>query len=155
MPDELKKYSLFAEFDADELRKLDKIAQKSTVNKGEYIFNEGEHGDSLIIVRMGSIRLSKKNKEGVDQDLQIIGSGTWVGEMALFGEKQRTASGVALERSEIYRILYDDLEKLLQQNTAMEAKFYKAIAHGIARRLNYLNSDVATLKKYLAKAVTH
>ena len=150
MLDNLKKSDLFALFDRDELQLVHDIARKSSLMQGEYAFREGEPGDSLIILRIGTLRLTKKTKEGDEQELVILGSGAYVGEMSMFIEgAHRSASGIATERSEILRIPFADLLALLEGHVEMAAKFYRQMAMGLSRRLNYMNEDFTSLKKFL------
>lgn len=149
MIDDLKKSSLFSEFDQEELESLADIVKKSSVMHGEYAFREGADGDSLILIRMGTLRITKKNKDGDEQELAILGSGAYLGEMAMFDKGVRSASGLAMENSEILKIPYEDFRNLLDTNKDMAAKFYVKLAMALARRLKYMNEDFAALKKFL------
>ncbi len=149
MFEELKQCRLFAEFDDSELKRIQNICEKSSFKPGACAFHEGDPGDSLIIIRLGTIRLTKKTASGEEEVLTMLGSGAYVGEMALFDKSRRSATGTPIENTEILRIPYDSLQKLLDAHIAMAAKFYKALAMGISRRLNFMNEDFATLKTFL------
>ncbi|KAA3604674.1 MAG: cyclic nucleotide-binding domain-containing protein [Calditrichaeota bacterium] len=146
---ELKRCSLFAEFSQIELEKVISVAHKETIIPGDHAFHENEEGDNLIIIRLGTLRLMKIDTGGDAKQLALLGTGSYVGEMALFDEGLRSASGVAVERCDIWKIPYSELRELLENNVGMAAKFYKSMARGISRRLNYLNEDFMALKKFL------
>lgn len=146
---ELKRCSLFAEFSQIELEKVINIAHKKTIITGDYAFRENEKGDNLIIIRLGTLRLMKIDSSGDAKQLTLLGTGSYVGEMALFDDGLRSASGVAVERCDIWKIPYAELREILENNVGMAAKFYKSMARGISRRLNYLNEDFMALKKFL------
>ncbi len=149
MIDELKKCGLFKDFSEDELEAVSEIVEKSSILQAEKAFKEGEEGDSLIIIRMGTVRLTKKTKTNEEQELAVLGSGAYIGEMSIFDHGKRSASGVAMEKSDIFRVPFDKLNALLDGNTEMSAKFYKRMARGIARRLAFMNEDFTSLRTFL------
>jgi CRP/FNR family transcriptional regulator, cyclic AMP receptor protein len=150
MPIDLKKIRLFTDFTQEELEEVRKISRKEKIPQGEFAFQEGEPGDTLIILDLGTLKLTKKTREGEEQELMQLGSGTSLGEMSFFDQELRSASGVAMENCQVTMIPIHDLRSLLDKSPSMAAKFYKRMAMGIAHRLKYMNEDFATLKNFLA-----
>jgi len=150
MPADLKKILLFADFTPEELEKVRSISRQEKISRGEYAFHEDKPGDTLILLDMGTLKLTKKTKKGEDQELVQLGSGSYVGEMSFFDQGLRSASGVAMETCQVTVIPIPALHSLLDKNPSMAAKFYKRMATGIAHRLKYLNEDFAALKNFLA-----
>lgn len=148
----LKKCVLFSDFTGDQLEALAAIAAKKQVQAGLYVFREGDPGESLIIIETGTLSLTKKDRQEAEIELNIVGSGSVIGEMAMLNEGVRSTSGKALERTSLYLIPYSALLNLLERNDAMAAKFYRRMATSIAKRLNYMNHDVVALKKFLKSA---
>ncbi|OGV70510.1 MAG: hypothetical protein A2283_08745 [Lentisphaerae bacterium RIFOXYA12_FULL_48_11] len=147
---DVKKIPIFADFDEKEIGAISGMALKSIIQQGEFVFRENDPGDTLIILELGSIRLTKKIANGDEHEVVTLGSGSYMGEMSLFDQGRRSTSGQAMERCEIMVIPLNLLRSLLDQNATMAAKFYKRLASGIARRLKYLNEDFVALKKFLA-----
>jgi CRP-like cAMP-binding protein len=150
MPKDLKKVPLFADFSAEDLEAVRSISQRSKVSRGEFVFKEGGPGDSLIILELGTLRLTKKTRSGDEQELIQLGSGSYVGEMAFLDPRVRSATGQAMENCQITVIPASPLRSLLEKNPSMASNFYKRMAMGIAQRLRYLNEDFAALKNFLA-----
>jgi len=150
MPADLKKILLFADFTEEELEKVRSISRKAKLSQGEYAFQEDKPGDTLILLDLGTLKLTKKARKGEDQELVQLGSGSYVGEMSFFDQGLRSASGVAMENCRITVIPIGELRSLLDKNPSMAAKFYKRMAMGIAQRLRYMNEDFASLKNFLA-----
>jgi len=146
---EPSKCPLLAELNPIEISALKAIAHRTLLDAGVWAFHEGDPGDSLIIVFTGTLRITKKTPAGDEEELALLCSGDYLGEMALFGQKIRTASGQALERSEIAAVPYDTLLALLDANPPTAAKIYKAMAAGMAKRLQGVNGNLAFLKAYL------
>jgi CRP-like cAMP-binding protein len=150
MPTDLKKIKLFAAFTQEELEDIRKISRKEKICQGEFAFQEGNPGDTLILLDLGTLKLTKKTKDGEERELLQLGSGTSLGEMSFFDQALRSASGVAMENCQVTVIPIAALRALLDKSPSMAAKFYKNMAMGIAHRLKYLNEDFATLKYFLA-----
>ncbi|HLP09303.1 MAG TPA: cyclic nucleotide-binding domain-containing protein [Opitutaceae bacterium] len=146
---DLSKCPLFAEFTPVELSALKAITQRTLLEAGAAAFREGEAGDHLVVISTGTLRLTKSGPAGDDEELAVLGSGSYLGEMALFGAGRRSATGTALERTELAFIPYATLQALLEANPPTAAKFYKAIAAGTAKRLRAMNDNVAFLKAFL------
>jgi len=150
MPADLKKFLLFADFTEEELEKVQGISRKAKISPGEYAFLEDKPGDTLILLDLGTLKLSKKTKKGEEQELVQLGSGSYLGEMSFFDQGLRSASGVAMENCQITAIPIPALRSLLDKNPSMAAKFYRRMAMGVAQRLKYMNEDFAALKTFLA-----
>ena len=150
MPADLEKILLFADFTEEELEKIRNISRKAKISQGEYAFHEDKPGDTLILLDLGTLKLTKKTKKGEDQELVQLGSGSYLGEMSLFDQRLRSASGLAMENCQLTIIPIAGLISLLDKNPPMAAKFYRRVAMGIAQRLKYMNEDFAALKTFLA-----
>ena len=150
MPADLKKNLLFADFTEEELEKVRGISRKAKISQGEYAFQEDKPGDTLILLDLGTLKLTKKTKKGEEQELVQLGSGSYVGEMSFFDQGLRSASGVAMENCQITVLPISALRSLLDKNPPMAAKFYRRMAMGVAQRLKYMNEDFAALKNFLA-----
>ena len=144
---------LFAEFNQVELSAMKAIMQRSDFRAGACLFRENDPGDSLVFIIHGSLRISKKAPDGTDEEVAVLGSGSYLGEMALFGKGLRSTTGTALESTEAAVIPYVTLQGFLDNNPATAAKFYKAVAAGMAKRLTQMNGSVAFLKSFLKEQV--
>ncbi len=151
MPADMKKILLFTDFTAGELEEIRSISRKLKIPQGQYVFYEDKPGDTLILLDLGTLKLTKRTKAGEEQELVQLGSGTYVGEMSFFDQGLRSASGQAMENCQITIIPIPALRSLLDKNPSMAAKFYKRMAMGIAQRLKYMNEDFAALKNFLAR----
>ncbi len=146
---EWKKILLFADFTEEELEKVRGISRKAKLLQGEYAFYEEKPGDTLILLDLGTLKLTKKTPKGEDQELVVLGSGTYVGEMSFFDQGLRSATGRALENCQITVVPIAALKSLLDANPLMAAKFYRRIAMGGSQRLKYRNEAFAALKNFL------
>lgn len=140
---------LFAEFTAAELSALQAIAHKTVLEAGTYAFHEKDPGENLLVLSVGTLQITKLSPSGDEEELAVLSSGSSTGEMAFFGHGHRSASGKALERVELIALPYPALRALLDSQPVLAAKFYKAVAAGVVRRVQSMNENVAFLKAFL------
>jgi len=100
------------------VEKLQPIVESATLQQfkpGQDIFIEGDEGDTLHLVRVGSVTVSK-NVGGKDVVLSYLPAGNYVGEMALFGNNQRTATIRAAVATETICLDGDAFRTLVDQD---------------------------------------
>ena len=84
----------------------------------EILFSEGDEGDSLHLVRVGSLTISR-NIGGKDIVLSYVPAGNYVGEMALLGDSKRSATVKAAIATETIRLTADAFKKLLARDAGL------------------------------------
>ena len=85
------------EASVDQLADVVAGAKLEKFKAGDTLFNEGEMGDCLHMVRVGSLTISR-NIGGKDVVLSYVPAGNYIGEMALLGETRRSATARAAMR---------------------------------------------------------
>ncbi|MGH8121572.1 MAG: cyclic nucleotide-binding domain-containing protein [Rudaea sp.] len=91
------------EASADQLADVVAASRLQRFKAGDVLFGEGEPGDSLHLVRVGSLTISR-NIGGKDVVLSYVAAGNYVGEMALLGEERRSATARAAIASETIQL---------------------------------------------------
>lgn len=94
---------------------LANVVDAVKLNTGEVLFQAGEPGESLFIVRSGSIELFIKDTVGQKIVLTIAEEGSLFGELSLLDSGPRTATAVALSETELLVLDRDDLLLLFQK----------------------------------------
>ena len=102
------------EASADQLADVVAAARLERFKAGDVLFNEGEVGDCLHLVRVGSLTISR-NIGGKDVVLSYVPAGNYVGEMALMGESRRSATARAAIASETVRLDGESFKKLVNR----------------------------------------
>ncbi len=105
---------LLSELKGDELQSLLDRLQIRTFRKGEILCEEGEEGDSLMILSRGEVTVSKRDPKGRDVWIQDLKEGEWFGEFGFFLDRKRHAKVKAKTDCEILEIPRADLEELLR-----------------------------------------
>lgn len=133
---------LFKEFLPKELEELSAKGIVRTFNADDEIFSEGDKASSLFVIRHGTVHIRRAGKKD-DVDVVQLGTGAHLGEMPFVNDEPRSATAVALERSELLEIGYDALHAHLDKNPATAVKFYRALAHFLAGRLRVTTMDLS------------
>lgn len=106
------------------LRRIAEAAQLRTFQARDALFREGERGDSLHIIRRGSVTLARKIN-GEDVVVTQLQSGQLVGEMALMGDPQRKESAVASVLTETIELNRESFLALVNLDTSCIEKLQR------------------------------
>ncbi|MGB0387296.1 MAG: cyclic nucleotide-binding domain-containing protein [Ardenticatenaceae bacterium] len=129
----LKKVPLFKNLPSELMVQLSGKVKKKSLPKGTVLFQEGERGDALYIIKQGQIQVFVKNMHGQDVVLNQFGPGDSFGEMSLVDQQPRSASAVANSKVELFKLCKQDFLLLMNQNPA----FALAIMRDISSKLRF------------------
>lgn len=132
---------LFSDLDKTELELLSSKAVTRQYPRNTIILNEGDHSDSLYIIRSGSVKVFLGNDEGKEVILNVQGPGEYFGEMALIDSGPRSASVMTQDKVTLSLISKADFEDFLRQHPAATVK----IMCGLVKRLRALTESVRSL----------
>ena len=93
----------------------------------------------MFVVEVGTVDIVPTGKELA---VATIGSGQTFGEMAFFNRGNRPASARAREMSDILRIPFDRLERLLGERPDLAVTFYRNACGFLAKHVRTLLSDL-------------
>ncbi|WP_282155701.1 Crp/Fnr family transcriptional regulator [Cytobacillus gottheilii] len=100
------------------LQKLTASASyKVKMNKGEYLFQDGETAKGLYLLLTGKVQITKIIPNGKELTLRMSGSGEIVGDMSIFcAQSQYTHSAKIIEDGEAAVIPKAELNELLKKD---------------------------------------
>ena len=124
----LEASKLFCQLSPEELSALRQIAQERGFGAGEKIFEEGDKGDGMYVVREGSVEISTLVGPSVRRVFSRIAPGDMFGEMAVLDDKPRSARAVALKETAAYFIDREDLLALLRRSPALSQSLLREIS---------------------------
>jgi signal transduction histidine kinase len=105
VPDKrLKNCAFFKDFTEDSLKSIAAITSERTFPAHTAVFQEGDFGDSLYIVKKGRVAIQKKDRYGIPVNIAVYGEGEVIGDMALIDEQPRSATLMTLEKTTFYVI---------------------------------------------------
>lgn len=130
----LQQSTLFREFSETGLNIFAAIASEKSVPAGAPLFAENMVGDSMFIVKSGTVRITSRNGE-VERTLAVLGPGEHLGELALLARSVRLVSAIAETPCELVEIAQRDYYRLQPQKPQACLKLALAIATDLAHKL--------------------
>lgn len=127
---------IFAALDHRGLAEVNGLIYSLEYDKGELLFQEGDVGTHLFIVRTGRVKLYNVSAEGRQQILRILTQGDFFGELTLFQDAKQSYFAETMEPSQICQLHRADFKGLLEREPpvalalleAMSARLYQAEA---------------------------
>ncbi len=110
---------------------------------GEYLFNEGDKGESLYFVGSGSVLVVLKALNQKERILRKYKSGAILGEMAIYTGENRTASVRIEEDAQLFRLDKEKLEEMSRKFPASTAALHTYIVRVLAERLGRANRNLS------------
>ncbi|MES2965489.1 MAG: cyclic nucleotide-binding domain-containing protein [Bdellovibrionota bacterium] len=138
----LQNVYVFKELTPKELETVAAVAQVESFNSGDEIFTQGDSAVSFFVIKFGSVKIKHTGKED-SVDVATLGTGSHFGEMAFVDGEKRSATVVAIERTELVKMDYEDLRRVLEANPTIAVKAYKAFAHFLCGRLRITTTDLS------------
>lgn len=115
--------------------------QRRAYQMGERLFEEGQPGKAVFIIKSGQVELSRQTPDGV-RKLGVLGSGQMFGEMALLEQMNRTATATVIEDGEIYLLYTASLESLVRQHPRIGVKLLRNMAIMLSALLRRTNKEL-------------
>ncbi|MDJ0514707.1 MAG: mechanosensitive ion channel [Trichodesmium sp. MO_231.B1] len=111
--DLLMQVTYFENFTDVELRKLIEVGYRKRLKELDFLFHEGDPGDTFYIILSGSVEVFA---EKINKHLTTLKAGKFFGELALMLGIPRTASVRAIEDTILFAIHKKGFEKILHEN---------------------------------------
>jgi CRP/FNR family transcriptional regulator len=137
----LRGVQLFAELDADALRRLAGRCVTRAAPAGTLLFRTGEPCRGLYIVAEGRVRIYRVSSDGREQVLHVQGAGEAVAELPLLDEGPYPASAVTVDDSRLVFLPRAEFEQLYRSSPDAA----HAIITALGRRLRHLVHVTQTL----------
>ena len=133
----LESSKLFNGLPGSVLERLRKAAMNRQFTEGQVIFQEGDPGDGMYLVRTGSVQISALVNKDQRQVLTKLPPGEIFGEMAVLDDQPRSASASAVGDTNVIFIPRETLRALVEEVPAVAVRFM----HEISGRLRDFNRN--------------
>jgi CRP/FNR family transcriptional regulator, cyclic AMP receptor protein len=94
---------------------------------GDILFREGDPGDQMFVIQSGAIRITK-SVAGEDREIAVLGSGEFLGELAILNSKPRSATATVVEPTRCLVIEAKTLETMVARNAEIAMRLIKKLA---------------------------
>jgi len=97
--------------------------KKSTYEKDQVIFSQGDAADSIFHIQKGQVKIVALSAQGKEAVVAILGPGDFCGEGCLAGQPRRMATAAAMTRCSTARVDKADMIRLLHDEPEFSGKF--------------------------------
>jgi CRP/FNR family transcriptional regulator, cyclic AMP receptor protein len=133
----LAEIEFFEMLGEDDRIALADVIDYEKLNADQVLFQTGEPGDALYIVRSGEIELYIKDTAGQKIVLNVVRPGEMFGELSLLDSGPRSATAIALTETELLVLDRDDLLLLFQKKPDAALHMLAAMS-GMTRKADQL-----------------
>jgi len=108
----IKHISIFEGADEKFVREIALYLTPIVLTPGDYLFRAGDRANSMFFIKKGKISVLSEDEK---QELTILKSGDFMGEIALFKKSNRTATVKSIGYSDIYELHKKEFEKVIKK----------------------------------------
>jgi len=143
---------LFTEMGSADIKRLEQIFTIRKIEAGKTIFLENMPGESLYLIKEGTVKISRMLAEGDEQVLIVLGPDDVFGEMAVLDGGARSATARIAEDATLFGLNRKDFDKIAAKDPALGLKFALNIVRIFSSRVRNSQKDyramlLASLKR--------
>jgi CRP/FNR family cyclic AMP-dependent transcriptional regulator len=128
--DLLRSIPLFCDCSRSELREIALVADEIAVPSGTALTREGETGMELVVIVDGEASVTRRGRK-----INTVGSGDFVGEIALVSDTPRTATVRTTTPTEALVLTRRDFRTLMKRMPSIQLKVLDALARRLPEQL--------------------
>ncbi len=136
---------LFDSFNVDELDTLAKHMSYIHLQKGEFLFVEGDKGSFMGFVVRGLLEVIKKADSGEKIVIARLPKGSSIGEMALIDKSTRSATVVAKQPTTMVTLTDKGFDILTKKSPSLGIKIIQKTARLLSLNMRRTSSRLADL----------
>jgi CRP/FNR family transcriptional regulator/CRP/FNR family cyclic AMP-dependent transcriptional regulator len=129
----LSPITLFSKLTPTELEVIAGHLKGRRFEASEVVFEQGEPGDAMFIIRTGRVRIYTRGDSGRELTLNVYGEGDFFGEFSLIDGEPRSASAEAIEFTDALVLHHQDLIDIL----SVHPEIAISLMRGLVSRLRY------------------
>ena len=138
----LKDVPMFADLDETQLGRIAGTASAGKFADGDTLFEEGSEAREFYVITSGAVAINKNVAGGRKRNLDNLGPGDIIGEIALYDAEPRSADAEALEDTHVLVFPNDVFLKLMADDHALASNIQSKIIRVLCARLRDRKSVV-------------
>ena len=140
---------LFKGLAKKEIEYLGTIFSARQVSEGKTVFIENMPGESLYLIKRGTVRISQMLAEGDEQILIVLGVGDVFGELAVIDGGVRATSARIAEDAILYGLSRKDFDKLASTNPRLGMQLMMNVVRMFTARMRAAKNNYQAMLKTL------
>jgi rhodanese-related sulfurtransferase len=133
---------VFGELPKEKWAELSKAVENRTVAPRTVICRQGDPGDCFYIITSGKVRVFRKDNDGVETQLSVLGAGESFGEMALLTGEARSANVETVEETRFMVLSKEQFERILKDFPNLSLAFVKQMSGWLLRDEKIIEKEV-------------
>jgi len=133
--DFLQKVDIFSLLEPSEIDSIVDCLNTHEADEGQTLFEQGDEGRQLYIVRSGRVGISIRLPNDSDREIAEFREGDFFGEMSIFENAPRSATGRTKEKSSLLTLYEEDFFRLMEQFPYIAIKIMYRMLASITGRL--------------------
>jgi len=147
----LNNLPMFAELNGRELNVLEKMVHVRNYGVSEIVFEEGDPGTGMYMIRSGGVSILAKNRQGTDDELALLGPGDFFGETTLTAPAPRSATARTTEQTELIGLFRADLLEMVERQPTLTSRILIGLTRIVSERLQTASLEIRNLNKRLSE----
>lgn len=143
----LGQIKIFSLLESDEINKIIKYFKTHDIGKNEILFNEGDSGNDLFIVKSGVIASTVTLPDGGQRAIASFEAGNFFGEMSIFEKAPRSATCSCDEKCSLLSLHEKDFYEIVEKYPDIAIKI-------MYRMLNITTQRLRNTGEFLSDMVT-
>jgi voltage-gated potassium channel len=127
---------LFSELDAGEISNIMQLLRAQTAEAGETIVRAGEPAHSMYFIAAGEVEMALKKER------LRLGVGQFFGEVAVLRRARRSATAIALTRTNLLVLDAQDLHALMQRDPRIATRVKDVVEKRVGREVVSPKGDI-------------
>lgn len=123
----LTKQAIFRDLSHGEIERIAKMTRMITTPKGRVFYVPGETGEVLFLLKEGKVELYRLTPDGRKLVVDIVGPGTFFGDMACIGQNMRDSFAEAAEDALVCVMSRNDIQKLMLDRPTVALRIMEAV----------------------------
>ena len=130
----LRRVPLFADLPPGGLAKIIADLREEQHPRGTVICYEGEDAHDFYIVKSGTLEILVNRSGNQREVVAVVGSHEWFGERALFSDGSRSATVIARNDVELWRLTKEKFDSLVEENPWLILHFTQILSDRLYNR---------------------
>lgn len=144
--EEFTERKTFEELPQDTWDELTRTVEHRVVAPRTIIFRQGDPGNSFYVIRSGKVRVFRRDSDGFETELSVLGAGESFGEMALVTGEARSANVEAMEETHLMVLSKEQFERILRDFPDISLTFVKQMSGWLMRADRTIEAEMEIMR---------
>jgi SulP family sulfate permease len=145
---ELREIDLTRGLDAEDYKGLEACVGQVSFEASQRIFNQGDSGDQIFLIRRGTVRIMLPLTGGGRHHVATFSKGDFFGELAFLDRGLRSAEAIASSPTDLFSLSRERFDAIASQYPSTARRVLLRLARSLAIRLRQADSEIQGLASY-------